>query len=722
MLRIKVDWWDSRNFGITLAALPAHEYAYTLDLVRAFPERKFVKKYDTWRVPATPTNVRHLRTAFRDDEMEVSADAKTLLEYHTLTEASATEREKRRWEYVFDGKVPDYAWSCTKRNPYKHQIVAADAARGQEFFAHLMEQGTGKTFVSVEELVTAAKAFKAQGRETLRAFIVCPRTLRQTWADEIQASLPPDFKAYVGILRGKLSGADELLRGLKAPADMRVWILTYERVGSLLDALMAMEPHYIVADEATAMKNPSAKRTKNMLKLAEVSEFRRILTGTIMANRIFDVFAPFEFLQRGCLGYSSYNEFQNRYGEFRKVKEWTKLVGVKNLDELKERMARLSMIVRKDQCLDLPPKSYQVRRVPMSDEQAAAYIQMAEYCAAVMDPSLGEEGVGTARAMIAQMLRFSQITSGYLPTPAGIIRFKDGDAKAEATYDIVDDAEGKVLVWCRFREDIRHLRAYLEEEGIRCAEIHGGVGDDARDRAVRDFNADNDIKVLIGQPGTGGMGLTLLGPPEQRCRTVVYYSNEWSLQMRLQSEDRCHRIGQNFPVMYYDLVAEFEDGEGTIDDVIVSNLRGKRTLADALKDVSSIRELLLTGRRTQDHDVGAPAERDADTLRAMLRGRGVRLPIPLGSHPKCADNDHEDRDGSPLRCEWCSGDPMTVIIGDSEADVLAGKRAGIATVLFEPVHNRTYANIERAAAHGPDIRIAHFSELVPALIACALLG
>lgn len=655
--RLKIMMLDGKTFGVEVLSQTHDEWTYTVELVKGFPERKWNTSMGLWKVPTTPFNIRYLRTTFRDEELVVDKSAGIVLEYTELTEATASLREKRRWQYVFNGEVPEYEWACKTRTPFKHQIVAADAAYNSEFFAHLMEQGTGKTFTTIEEIVKYAYERKQSGGAPYRVCVLAPATLCRMWVDELEKCIPKDLKAWILKTRSREGGVEDLVYGMRAEADLKVWVLNYERVRSIHDALMAMEFDMIVADEASAIKNPTAKRTKAAIALAETCDKRRILTGTIMANSIFDVYGPFEFLSRGALGYQSFEQFKQRYGEFARYKEWDKLVGHKNLDELKERMARFSFIVRKKDCLDLPEKSFVTRTIEMGDKQRDLYEQMAEsFCASLDDSSM--DNAMEARAVIAQLIRFAQITSGYLVTPNGTVRIPDGSGKADAAMEIIREATGKTIVWCRFKEDIRYLAETLDKEGIRYVEIHGGVSESKRTANVKAFGEgpnnkdprnDDDVRVLIGEPATGGLGLTLLGTENQPCTTTIFYSQDWSLLKRLQAEDRNHRIGQRFACTYYTLLCE-----NSIDEGINDAIHAKRDLADELKNVASIRDLLLHGRRPKP----AP-QKNTDPLhvRELLAEQKIVIPMEPDSQTRCKNFDHDE---ATPRCRWCSGDPLLV--------------------------------------------------------------
>jgi SNF2 family DNA or RNA helicase len=133
---------------------------------------------------------------------------------------------------------------------------------------------------------------------------------------------------------------------------------------------------------------------------------------------------------------------------------------------------------------------------------------------------------------------------------------------------VVEETEGKVIIWSRFRNDIQRITAALKQAygEDSAASYYGDTTDDERSRVVKEFQRpDSPLRFFIGNPSTAGYGLTLT-----EANTVVYYANSFSLEHRLQSQDRVHRIGQKKPVTYIDLIAE-----GTVDEKIVGSLRNK---------------------------------------------------------------------------------------------------------------------------------------------------
>jgi SNF2 family DNA or RNA helicase len=222
-----------------------------------------------------------------------------------------------------------------------------------------------------------------------------------------------------------------------------------------------------------------------------------------------------------------------------------------------------SFRVLKKDCLDLPEKIYTARYVGMTKEQLNMYEQIRRHAMVLLED--GE--MATAPAVITQMLRLQQIMSGHLKTDEGEMLYFPSK-RMDALEEIINEHDGKAIIWSRFRHDIIGMTEMLNKkfgEGSAAA-YFGDTSDDDRNDIVTNFqNPNHPLKYFVGNPATAGYGLTLT-----EANLVVYYANDFNLETRIQSEDRAHRIGQKNNVTYIDLICE-----GSIDEQIVKALRAK---------------------------------------------------------------------------------------------------------------------------------------------------
>jgi SNF2 family DNA or RNA helicase len=177
------------------------------------------------------------------------------------------------------------------------------------------------------------------------------------------------------------------------------------------------------------------------------------------------------------------------------------------------------------------------------------------------------EEVLKAPEAITRLLRLQQIICGWFPSETESKPIEDKNPRLEALKDILSDISSKVIIWARFRADISLIESML---GDLAVSYHGGISNDQRVSSVERFQNDPKVRYFIGQPQSGGIGLTLTA-----ADYAIYYSNSFDLETRLQSEDRCHRIGTKNNITYIDIEAP-----KTIDTKIIKALRDKKSLAD----------------------------------------------------------------------------------------------------------------------------------------------
>lgn len=496
---------------------------------------------------------------------------------------------------------------CYKTKPFQHQHDVFMSSRDKEYFALLMEQGTGKSKVTVD---TAAWLY-AKG-EIDAMLVIAPNGVHSNWViNEVPTHCPDYVFPQAAIYRSSMSKEEEkqLCKVLEATnTGLRIVALNVEAlvtqkgVAFVKNFLIGFRT-LLVVDESSVIKSPKAQRTKNLLKLAVHAKYRRILTGTPVTQGPLDLFTQFTFLDQDILRTSSFYAFRNRYAIMREMKtagrSFQTVVGYTNLEELQALVAPHSYRVTKAECLDLPEKLYSKRYVTLSSEQARLYKQLKKDIVAEFN---GMEM--SAPLALTKLLRLQQIVGGFFVpdkeihldvysseeqdtffveegkdfppmcrdvTPQPIDKV---NPRVESLIELLEETNGKVIIWARFRAEIQAIITRIHQEFGQASvvEYHGGVPNDERAAAIHSFQNAEGCRFFIGHVQAGGKGLTL-----HAATTVVYYSNDFSLENRLQSEDRAHRIGQKHNVTYIDMIAE-----GTLDEKIVKTLRSKKSVADLL--------------------------------------------------------------------------------------------------------------------------------------------
>ena len=239
--------------------------------------------------------------------------------------------------------------------------------------------------------------------------------------------------------------------------------------------------------------------------------------------------------------------------------------GFKNLAELSEKLKSFSYRVLKQDCLDLPDKIYMKRQITLTSEQKKVYEEMRKEAYA----HLNGKSI-TTMTVLTQLMRLHQITCGYVPTDDGTIQ-EIKNNRLNELLNVLDEVEGKVIIWAHYQHDIKKIVEEIEKiHGPRSViDYYGLTPQDERQGNIKKFQDDPRYRFFVGTPSTGGYGITLTA-----ANTVIYYSNGYDLEKRLQSEDRAHRIGQKKSVTYVDILAE-----DTVDEKIVKALRKKINIA-----------------------------------------------------------------------------------------------------------------------------------------------
>ena len=467
----------------------------------------------------------------------------------------------------------DYAY---KTEPYQHQRDAFERSADRRLYAYFMEMGCGKSKV----LIDNAAYLYEQGRIT-SLIVVAPKGVYRNWVlKEVPIHMPERIPHKVFTWR---SGANktqqkELAEALNYHEGLRILVVNVEAfVGTkcvqYVQKFMNQQTVMFAVDESTTIKNPKAKRTKIVTKLAEKADFKRILTGSPVTQSPMDLFSQCNFLSTKLLGFTNFYSFQARYAIIKRQHmgshSFNKVVGFRNLEELSDNVRLFSTRVLKKDCLDLPDKTYTSRHVSLSPEQVRAYNDMKKNALLIL-----EDGMITAQEAMTQLLRLQQILCGYVPIDEEGNFYEIPSRRIDALLEVLDEMSGKVIIWARFRRDIEKIVEALQKAygDKSVGSYYGSTSDEDREALVVNFqDPDHETRFFVGNPQTAGYGLTLTA-----AHNVVYYSNDFNLETRVQSEDRCHRIGQTKAVTYVDLISE-----GTVDEHIVRALQNKIKLAGA---------------------------------------------------------------------------------------------------------------------------------------------
>ena len=460
-----------------------------------------------------------------------------------------------------------------KTKPYEHQITALEKSWDKEEYGYFMEMGTGKSKVLVDNIAMLYDKGKINA-----ALIIAPKGVYRNWfSGEIPNHLPRhiDHKTVIWTATTSKAKDKEYQQLFEINYDLHILIMNVEAFSTkkgLEFATKFLNCHKTIMaiDESTTIKTPTAKRTKAILSLGKLAKYRRILTGSPVTKSPLDLYTQCNFLHEELLGFNSYYTFRNRYATMidrnfggRRVQI---VGGYKRLDELSDSLKKFSYRVLKEHCLDLPEKVYIQREVELSDEQRQIYSTMKSAALAQLKGKMA-----TAPHVLTQLMRLHQITCGHLKNDDDTITEIKNNRMSEL-LDVLDEVEGKVIIWANYVYDIKQIvkaisKKYGEDSIVQ---YYGAIPADVRQKNIEKFqDPKSDSRFFVGNPQTGGYGITLTA-----ANNVIYYSNGYDLEKRLQSEDRAHRIGQKKSVTYVDFITP-----KTVDEKIVKALRKKMNIA-----------------------------------------------------------------------------------------------------------------------------------------------
>ena len=469
-----------------------------------------------------------------------------------------------------------------KTKPYAHQLTALEKSWEKEVYAYFMEMGTGKSKVLIDNIAMLYDKGKING-----ALIIAPKGVVGTWYNnEFPTHLPNHIHKKIVLWQAMINKTQEkkLDTLFESGEELHILIMNVEALSTKKGVAFASKflnchSTLIAIDESTTIKNPGAKRTKNILGLSKYSKYRRILTGSPVTKSPLDLYTQCHFLSPWLLGHASYYGFRTRYAIMKNAnfngRSVQIVVGYHNLGELSAKLEPFSYRVLKDDCLDLPEKTFIKRIVQLSPDQQKLYSQMKQKALAVLNGKM----VSTTTVM-TQLMRLQQITCGHFTADDGTTQEIPNNRITELV-DVLEEIEGKVVIWGHWQKDITQIiKAIVKEYGENSVvDYYGLTPKNERQSNIEKFQNDPKCRFFVGTPATGGYGITLTA-----ASNMIYYSNGYNLEFRTQSEARIDRIGQKYPMTYIDIICE-----KTVDERIVKALRNKiniasKVMGEELKD------------------------------------------------------------------------------------------------------------------------------------------
>ena len=459
-----------------------------------------------------------------------------------------------------------------KLPPYEHQLTALRKGWNLDEFAYFMDMGTGKTNLLIDN---ASMLYDKGKIDSL--LIVAPKGVVGTWYNQdLPTHLPNHIENVTVLWQANITKKqqEKLETLFEIETAFHILIMNVEALSTSKGVDFAtkfLNSHrtMMAIDESTTIKNPKAKRTKNIMQLANLARYRRVMTGSPVTKNPLDLFTQCYFLDPYLLGHESYYSFRTRYAIMKTAniagRQIQLVSGFKNLGELSDKLKPFSYRVLKEDCLDLPDKIYMKRNINLTPEQLKVYNQMKKEALATLNGKI----TSTVNAL-TQLMRLQQITCGHFTADDGSTQSIKNNRITEL-MDVLEEIEGKAIIWAHYQYDITNIiKEVVKVHGPgSIVDYYGLTPQDERQGNIKKFQDDPKCRFIVGTPATGGYGITLTA-----ANTVIYYSNGYDLEKRLQSEDRAHRIGQKKSVTYVDLICD-----ETVDEKIVKSLRKKINIA-----------------------------------------------------------------------------------------------------------------------------------------------
>ena len=446
-------------------------------------------------------------------------------------------------------------------NLYVHQRQAIEFAKQYGSFAYFHDCGTGKTCTAINII----KHWKSQGVKP--ALVVCPLSI-------IEAAWMEDVKKFAPELKVVNLHCKDRNKALAQAAD--IYIVNFEQFKLQFAEIIKKKFGVLVVDESSKMKQHDSQVTRALLSMAGmicraktgtkfvsdwIVPYRYVLSGTPAPNCPTEYWSQVKFITGpgNKVFPDNFYSFRGYFCYSIPISPVCKKWKFKNSmqAELMEKMRPVAHVVRKEDAVDLPAQTHEIRKVYLSQAEQKAYDTFKkELVLQFADAQI------LATSAIVEIMKLRQLTSGFAYTDTGVAQV--GTSKLEELKEVLEEIGGhQVLIWANFHHEIGTL---LKELPGSAALWHGTAD---RQQVVADFKAGR-FQYLIANPQSAAHGLTFTN-----CKYAVYFSLNYSYELHEQSINRIHRIGQKWPVTYYYLVAD-----KSIDEVILKTVQRKQAVSN----------------------------------------------------------------------------------------------------------------------------------------------
>jgi superfamily II DNA or RNA helicase len=438
----------------------------------------------------------------------------------------------------------------TELLPYQLDGIAFAAGAGRAVLAD--DMGLGKTIqgLGVAELLS-------QDIDISKVLVICPASLKSQWRLEIKRFSNRDCQVVLG-------SAPERAQQYAAPCFFS--ICNYEQVLRDIKVVETVHWDLIILDEGQRIKNWEAKTSRTIKALK--SPFALVLSGTPLENRLDELFSVVEFIDYRRLGPAF--RFYNRY---RVTDERGKVLGYKNLDDLRQRLKPVLLRrTRKQVMKELPPRTTEIRRIPPTDEQLAIHDGQKRIISGIVRKRYFTE-MDFLRLQKALLLCRMSANSTYLVDkqhPGYSSKLEELDV---LLGQLMDEDDRKVILFSEWTTMLNLIEPLLHKRKLDFVRLDGTVPQKKRQALMHAFQTEPSCKLFI-TTNAGSTGINL-----QAANTVINVDLPWNPAVLEQRIARAHRMGQKRPVQVFLLVTE-----NTLEENLLTTLSAKQVLAVAALD------------------------------------------------------------------------------------------------------------------------------------------
>lgn len=533
--------------------------AKNVSRIRSLSGARYLRNRSAWRAPLSEETLLRLKELFAGDNVFVADDVRDFFK-----ETDKKEQEVIEWKNQPLETLQFPADLSFHTEPRDHQKRALAYCLNKPAWGLWMEMGTGKTKVMLDLMGYAAQ--KKMQRPFL--IIVPSQVVGRTWLNEACKHRP---ELSMRLLVGSVANKIEQFKAYLGTTD--AFVVNYDSAWRMHAELLRRRYGIVILDESHYIKNKKAARSKFIIKLGAQASRRYCLTGTPMPNNPLEIFNQVRFLDPSIFGYSE-RAFQDAHT----VQSGFYVLGYKNLESLSRKLSTISYRVTKQECLDLPDKIYQSYEVDMASEQKRVYKELSKTLVSELEGQTLQ--VSTA---LAKLVKLRQVASGFIYGDNETAHEFTPNPKVEVMRDLFEEGglrNSKVIVWYAFKQERKILQSAFQKMDIETTFIDGEVPQDKRMDRIDQFKAVGGPGVLLAHLKTG-IGFTVT-----ECSNMIYFSNDWGADVRQQTEDRIHRIGQTNKCLYIDVLSR-----GSIDVEIRKLLQEKKKLSDAIT-MNDIKKLM----------------------------------------------------------------------------------------------------------------------------------